>query len=137
MRKRPRPSSRTPEVNLVPMMDVLMTVLIFFVIISMGMTGVAINGVTLPQSVNNASEATVGADTPPLTVGLDDQNKLTVEGEAVAVEALPSLVRQYFQENPEGSILLKADRALPYDSIADLLAQLRKAGGRKVSLAVE
>ena len=136
MRKRPRPSSRIPEVNLVPMMDVLMTVLIFFVVISMGMTGVAINGVTLPQSVDNADGA-AEKEAPPLTMGLDAQSNLIVEGETVSVEAIAPLVESYFQENPNGSILLKADRALPYDNIADLLTQLRKVGGKRVSLAVE
>lgn len=137
MRKRPRPSSRIPEVNLVPMMDVLMTVLIFFVIISMGMTGVAINGVTLPQSVENADEAATEEEAPPLTMGLDAQSNLIVEGETVSVEAIAPIIESYFQENPNGSILLKADRALPYDNIADLLTQLRKVGGKRVSLAVE
>lgn len=138
MRKRPQPSSRIPEVNLVPMMDVLMTVLIFFVVITMGANGIAINGVTLPQSVENANE--VGGDAeevPPLVIGLDEKSTLTVESEAIELDALPATVNQYFQANPEGSILLKADRALPYDNIADLLAKLREAGGRRVSLAVE
>ncbi|MEM9149009.1 MAG: biopolymer transporter ExbD, partial [Cyanobacteria bacterium P01_F01_bin.3] len=40
-------------------------------------------------------------------------------------------------ENPDGSLMLKADRKLPYDDIAELLSELRKIGGRKVSLAVE
>ncbi|MBE9069935.1 biopolymer transporter ExbD, partial [Leptolyngbya cf. ectocarpi LEGE 11479] len=42
--------SGIPEVNLVPMMDVLMTVLTFFVIISMELSGVQIFGVSLPQA---------------------------------------------------------------------------------------
>lgn len=137
MRKRARPNSRIPEVNLVPMMDVLMTVLIFFVIISMGASGIAINGVTLPQSVENADEASSAAETPPLTMGLDAQSVLTIEGDPIAANDLPQIVQTYFQENPDGSILLKADRALPYDNIADLLAQLREIGGKRVSLAVE
>lgn len=138
MRKRVRPNSRIPEVNLVPMMDVLMTVLIFFVIISMGMTGVAINGVTLPQSVENADEANGSeAENPPLVMGLNSQSTLTIEGEPVDVADLAPIIQAYFQDNPNGSILLKADRALPYDNIADLLAQLRAIGGKRVSLAVE
>lgn len=138
MRKRPRPSSRIPEVNLVPMMDVMMSVLIFFVIISMSMTGVAINGVTLPTAVDNANEAASKEKAiAPLTLGLDSQNILTIEGKAVEVESLAPIIQSYFQENPDGSILLKADRKLPYDDIADLLTQLRKVGGKQVSLAVE
>ena len=138
MRKRPRPSSRIPEVNLVPMMDVLMSVLIFFVIISMSMTGVAINGVTLPTAVNNADESAGSEkESLPLTMGLDSQSTLTIEGETIEVDSLAPIVQSYFQANPDGSILLKADRELPYDDIADLLTQLRQVGGKRVSLAVE
>ncbi|MEM1311403.1 MAG: biopolymer transporter ExbD, partial [Cyanobacteria bacterium P01_H01_bin.153] len=38
MRRRRSSDSKIPEVNLVPMMDVLMTVLTFFIIISMSLT---------------------------------------------------------------------------------------------------
>ncbi|MEL6779310.1 MAG: biopolymer transporter ExbD [Cyanobacteria bacterium J06597_16] len=139
MRTRRPKSSRIPEVNLVPMMDVLMTVLIFFVVISMGLTGVQINGVTLPQSVSGADEAITDntkAD-KPLVIGLSENQELSLEGETTDLRSLAPVIKTYFAENPNGSLMLKADRALPYDDIASLLSELRKIGGRKVSLAVE
>lgn len=139
MRTRRRRPARTPEVNLVPMMDVLMTVLIFFVIISMGLTGVQINGVTLPRSVNSADELTTDRadESKPLVIGLTADKELVLDGESVRLSALSPAIKAYFAENPEGSLMLKADRALPYDDIAELLNELRKMGGRRVSLAVE
>ncbi|MEO0768637.1 MAG: biopolymer transporter ExbD [Cyanobacteria bacterium J06649_4] len=139
MRTRNRRPSRVPEVNLVPMMDVLMTVLIFFVIISMGLTGVQINGVTLPKSVNSADEVTADKadEAKPLTIGLTSDKSLILDGETVDIQGLAPAIKAYFEENPEGSLMLKADRALPYEDIAELLGELRKIGGRRVSLAVE
>ncbi|MGD1864399.1 MAG: ExbD/TolR family protein [Phormidesmis sp.] len=139
MRTRHRRPSRVPEVNLVPMMDVLMTVLIFFVIISMGLTGVQINGVTLPKSVNSANEVITEKDdeSAPLTIGLTTEKELILDGEVVQVRDLAPVVKAYFTDNPDGSLMLKADRNLPYDDIAELLSELRKIGGRRVSLAVE
>ncbi len=139
MRTRRRPNSRIPEVNLVPMMDVLMTVLIFFVIISMSLTGVQINGVTLPKSVNSPDEETVDNtdQVRPLTIGLTADSTLILEGEAIDLRELTPAVQAYFAENPNGSMLLKADRNLPYNDIANLLNELRKVGGQRVSLAVE
>ena len=135
--RRPR-SSRIPEVNLVPMMDVLMTVLIFFVVISMGLTGVQINGVTLPQSVDGADEnITETKEDEPLIIGLTADKDLKLDGEITDLKALAPVIKTYFTENPDGSLMLKADRALPYDDIATLLAELRSIGGRRVSLAVE
>jgi biopolymer transport protein ExbD len=138
MRTRRRPPSRIPTVDLVPMMDVLMTVLIFFVVVSMGLTGIQLNGVILPRSVNGTDPAsTESQEAPPLAVGLTDQGKLVLNGEPTNLTALTPAIQTYFAENPNGSVLLKADRALPYDDIAALLIELRKVGGRRVSLAVE
>ncbi|MGB3789578.1 MAG: biopolymer transporter ExbD [Phormidesmis sp.] len=139
MRTRRRPPSRIPEVNLVPMMDVLMTVLIFFVVISMGLTGVQINGVTLPRSVTNTNEAIADSadESKPFVIGLTAQKELILDGETIQVRNLGPRLKTYFQENPDGSIMLKADRTLPYDDIATLLDELRGVGGRRVSLAVE
>jgi len=139
MRTRHRRPSRIPEVNLVPMMDVLMTVLIFFVIISMGLTGVQINGVTLPRSVSNTDEQITDNtdEAKPFVIGLTAQKELILDGETVQLRNLSPRLRTYFQDNPNGSILLKADRTLPYDDIANLLDELRGIGGRQVSLAVE
>ena len=139
MRTRRRRPTRIPEVNLVPMMDVLMTVLIFFVLISMGLTGVQIRGVRLPQAVEGADEAIIDNSkaVKPLVIGLTDEKALILAGEPVDLSALAPAIQAYFAENPEGSLMLKADRALPYDDIAALLSELRKLGGRRVSLAVE
>ncbi|MGB7250981.1 MAG: biopolymer transporter ExbD [Phormidesmis sp.] len=139
MRSKRRPPSRIPEVNLVPMMDVLMTVLVFFVVISMGLTGVQINGVTLPKSVSGADEAVTdnSQEDKPLVIGLTARGDIRLEDETISLQALSPVIKTYFKENPNGSLMLKADRTLPYDDIADLLGELRKMGGRRVSLAVE
>ncbi len=139
MRTKRRRPTRSPEVNLVPMMDVLMTVLIFFVLISMGLTGVQISGVRLPQSVEGADEAIAEKDEEikPLVIGLTGEKALILAGEPIDLSALAPAIQAYFAENPDGSLMLKADRALPYDDIAALLSELRKIGGRRVSLAVE
>lgn len=139
MRTRHRRPSRIPEVNLVPMMDVLMTVLIFFVIISMGLTGVQINGVMLPRSVNSTDEKAIdnADEAKPFVIGLTAQKELILDGEAIQLRNLSPRLKTYFQENPNGSIMLKADRTLPYDDIANLLDELRGIGGRQVLLAVE
>ncbi|MGB3300429.1 MAG: biopolymer transporter ExbD [Phormidesmis sp.] len=139
MRTRHRPPSRIPEVNLVPMMDVLMTVLIFFVVISMGLTGVQLNGVTLPKSVESADKATAADQTEsdPFLIGLTANKQLVLDGEPTSLQALAPAIKTYLKENPNGSIMLKADRTLPYSDIVGLLSELRAVGGQSVSLAVE
>lgn len=128
-----------PELNLVPMMDVLMTVLTFFIVISMTLTGQQISNVRLPQSVDGTDgespEATVKIT--PLTVGLDKDGNLVLDNQQVTFTEVGQRIRTYFAENPEGKIILKADRELSYATVATLLTDLRAIGGNRVSLAVE
>lgn len=131
--------SELPEVNLVPMLDVLMTVLTFFIIISMTLTGTRVANVQLPQSVMGKSEEAqkAGKAVVPLVVGLDKDGTLVLDNQAIAFADLAQRIRTYFAETPDGKIILKADRELSYQSIAQLLTQLRSIGGNRVSLAVE
>lgn len=137
--RRRRPSSQIPEVNLVPMMDVLMTVLTFFIIISMSLTGQQLLGVNLPQSVEGATPQTDPEAIPveTLIVGLDGDGTILLEDETVTFMQLTRRLQTYFASNPEGKVILKADRQLSYREVAQFLTQLRDIGGNRVSLAVE
>lgn len=143
MRFRNRQSDhRMPFVNLVPMMDVLMTVLTFFIIISMSLTGQQILNVSLP----NLSRQPLGTQTgkkpasmslKSLVIGLDTKGNILIEAEPVDENLLAQRIQKYLALNPKGKIVLKADRELPYDKVAKLLDLVSKIGGDRISLAVE
>jgi biopolymer transport protein ExbD len=131
--------SQIPEVNLVPMMDVLMTVLTFFIIISMTLTGRQLLNVRLPQDVEgvDAEVSTDVAEVQAMIVGLDSAGNLVMDNEPIEFSQLAQRMRTYFIENPDGKLILKADRDLSYQTVASLLTDLRAIGGNRVSLAVE
>jgi biopolymer transport protein ExbD len=137
--KRHQQNSQIPEVNLVPMMDVLMTVLTFFIIISMTLTGQQIVNVRLPREVAGADEEVSEAVTQieALVVGLDKDGSLVLDNETITFNQLAQRTRVYFTENPQGKLILKADRDLSYSEVSTLLTDLREIGGNRVSLAVE
>jgi biopolymer transport protein ExbD len=138
-RRRRSAESQVPEVNLIPMMDVLMTVLTFFIIISMGLTGQQLLNVRLPESVpgDGAVEEPQVAQADALVVGLDKDGNLILDNQPTSFNQLSQRVRTYFAQNPNGKLVLKADRELTYSEVAGLLTDLRAIGGNRVSLAVE
>jgi biopolymer transport protein ExbD len=138
-RRRRSAESQVPEVNLIPMMDVLMTVLTFFIIISMGLTGQQLLNVRLPESVpgDGAVEEPQVAQADALVVGLDKDGNLILDSQPTSFNQLSQRVRTYFAQNPNGKLVLKADRELTYSEVAGLLTDLRAIGGNRVSLAVE
>jgi biopolymer transport protein ExbD len=131
-----RADSSVPQVNLVPMMDVLMTVLTFFIIISMTLTGEAVN-VFLPETEGELTEAELEEISPYLVVGLNADGEILFRNQIITPEELITELQSYFDANPEGIVKLKADRSLDYREVANLLQTLRDVGGGTVSLGVE
>lgn len=126
--------SSVPEVNLVPMMDVLMTVLTFFILISMSLTGQRLAFVNLPGAGAGVNEK---EPVKPFEVGLNRQGEILLDGKAASEAQLAEKMQSYLAQNPDGSIVLKADRELPYEQVEKLLKQMSKIGGVSVSLAIE
>jgi biopolymer transport protein ExbD len=128
-------SSQMPEVNLVPMMDVILTVLTFFIIVSMTLTNRqnAVN-ITLPSAGNGVSEQ----KTPdPLVVSLNPQGQLYLGNQPISETQLVQPMQAYLQKNPNGAVILNADHKLPYEKIVQLIGKMRDIGGDRVSLAIE
>ncbi len=134
-----QPVSQVPEVNLVPMMDVLMSVLTFFIIVSMTFTGEQIAKVELPESGERGagSFAQIPEDKLQLTIGLNADGEVIFQSEAVDEEGLRSAMLDFLEEHPEGIVVLKADRQLDYQQVSQLLQTMGRIGGDRVSLAIQ
>ena len=128
-------TSQMPEINLVPMMDVLMTILTFFIIISMTLTAQQ-QSVNIDLPSTNAGANTV--KTPdPLVVGLTNQGTLEVANNPVTDAQLSQQMQVYLQTNPNGAVVLQADKKLPYEQVVQVLGKMRDVGGDRVSLAID
>lgn len=130
-----RRNTTMPEVNLVPMMDVVMTILTFFIIVSMTLTnGKTVKDVSLPSAQQGAS-----ADDAPdsMVVGLNRQGQTIIDDQPVGEAQMAEKVVAYLKKNPKGSVVIKADKSLTYDKVIKAIGVLRDIGGDRVSLAVE
>ncbi|MDX2212384.1 MAG: biopolymer transporter ExbD [Oculatellaceae cyanobacterium bins.114] len=134
MRFKNRNEARLPEVNLIPMMDVLMTVLTFFIVISMTLTIEKGVEVELP---NSADSAPVTAAPEPLIVQLDPQGQILLNNQPTSKEQLAPQLQSYLTSNKEGFVVLQASPDLPYEDVVRLLGDLKEVGGDRVSLAIE
>lgn len=131
-------SSQMPEVNLIPMMDVIMTILTFFIIVSMTLTNSTGSvKVELPGGKGGAA-----GDKQPdrQIIKIDAQGQLYLTNSTSGAEMpatmaqLEPQVRTYLQQNPKGMVLINADRTLSYDKVIQVLTQLKTVGGDRVSL---
>jgi biopolymer transport protein ExbD len=138
---RVKKQSSIPQVNLTPMMDVLMSVLTFFIILSMDLTGQSIPDVNLPALEKQQDGETGGIeefqDVEQLTIGLNPQGQILINSQPVSEAELVQTARSFLGENSDGAIILKADRELDYQNIESVLETLSQTGGGRVSLVVK
>lgn len=136
MKRKSRRVSHIPEINIVPMLDVILTVLMFFIIVSSMMTNArTVKDVALPST--DSKSATTDEPPNPFIVGVNKQGQMVVDNQPVDDAKLAQQVVDYLQKNPKGAVVVKADKSLNYEKVVQAIAVLRDIGGDKVALAVE
>ncbi len=125
--------SGMPDVNLVPMMDVIMTILTFFIIVSMTLSNQKALNVPLPRTDQGGTEI---KQPDPLIVGLNVQGQILLDGKPATDSDLAQKMQAYLTRNVNGAVILKADRKVPYEQVAKLLSTMQALGGERVSLAI-
>lgn len=123
-----------PEPNLVPMMDVVLTVLMFFIVLSMAPKAKMIKNVALPSADRGKVEEVLP---DPLIIGMNKQGQNLVDNQPIDDLALGNKVVEYLNKNAKGAVVLKADKGLSYEKVVETLGILRDVGGDRVSLALE
>ena len=134
LRNRRRATNPVPEPNLVPMMDVVVTILIFFVLASMAPKAKMIKNVALPSADKGKIEEALP---DPLVIGINKQGQTMVDNQQVDDLAMGQKVVEYLNKNAKGAVVLKADKGLQYDQVVKKLGVLRDVGGDRISLALE
>jgi biopolymer transport protein ExbD len=129
--------SSVPTVNLVPMLDVVTVILCFFVLTAMTLTSEpTVVDVALPGQEDEAASASANQLPEFLAVQVDPEGKISVDGKYSTKEQLLQDIPAYLQNNPENSVYVIPDPGMPYEKVMQLLVEMRKVGGDRVSLAV-
>ncbi|TAD79607.1 MAG: hypothetical protein EA001_03950 [Oscillatoriales cyanobacterium] len=128
-------NEKPPEINLVPMLDVLMTVLTFFIILSMVLGSQSTVEVSIPSQGEDADAADRSPPPPPLLIELDRNGNPSVIGQAIPIAQLKSDVQNYLK-NPKGVVLIQPNPDLSYEKVLQLIGDLREIGKDRITLAV-
>jgi biopolymer transport protein TolR len=126
---RKRPMS---EINVTPMVDVMLVLLIIFMVAAPLLTvGVPIE---LPKT---AAAPLPSEQEEPLTIALTADGQILVQNESVAREQLIPLLRAVSEERESDKIFLRADGAIAYEGVMQVMGALNASGFRNIGLVTE
>jgi biopolymer transport protein ExbD/biopolymer transport protein TolR len=128
-----RKKGATPEINVTPLVDVVLVLLIIFMVVTPQLE--AGEAVEVPQIKHADEKPKSGVD--PVTVTATASGKLFWDKEQLAGrEALKAKLAAEYAANPNRRIMLKGDRAKKFGSMRELFLLCQDAGFSGISLVV-
>ena len=119
------------EINVTPLVDVMLVLLIIFMITAPMMTqGVDVD---LPK----ASAPAIRQHVEPLVVSIKKDGSIYMKDHLVQLNELVSRIQAIRENKTELSIFIRGDAVTPYEHIARVMATLAKADIKKVSLVTK
>ena len=123
----------TPDINVTPLVDVVLVLLIIFMVIAPALE----HGerVELPGILQPDKEQKGKLD--PVTVTVAKSGTVYLEKAPTTIEGLPAQLADIHAREPDRRVVLKGDGALDYQKVRDVFAVVQNAGFPGVSLQVQ
>jgi len=119
------------DINITPLVDVMLVLLIIFMVTApMMMQGVEVD---LPKTESK----NIKSKQDPLLLTITKQRLIYVEDYKVELEALGKKLKKIFANRTEKEILLRGDKDVPYGFVIKVMSQVREAGIAKVGMITE
>ena len=119
------------EINMTPLVDVMLVLLIIF-IITVPVMKHSVN-IDLPRATNEAQ--IIKPETIRLSV--DAQGQYFLNETLVADQELATRLKAAASQNPQPELHIRGDKAVRYERVAQAMAAAQQAGLRKIGFITE
>jgi biopolymer transport protein ExbD/biopolymer transport protein TolR len=128
-----RTSGPTPmsDINMTPLIDVMLVLLVIFMITAPLMT------TALKLELPKADAAPANELPQSISIGLDAAGQLFVGDERATREQLQARVKAAAAANRDAEVQLRADQAVPYGKVAELIGLVQQAGLNRIAFVTE
>jgi biopolymer transport protein TolR len=123
------------EINVTPMVDVMLVLLIIFMVAAPLMT------VGVPVDLPRTNATPLNQEQEPLTISVDSQGRIFLQESEVEignlVPQLQAIMRSQPRDQPERRIFVRGDRAISYGRVMEVMGTVSAAGFSRVALLAE
>lgn len=118
-------------IDMTPMLDVVFIMLIFFIVTASFVKEAGID-------VNRPEAATaVKQDRANILIAISDQGEIWINKRRVDVRAVQANIERLHAENPQGTVVIQADKKATTDTLIKVMDASRAAGIFDVSIAAQ
>ncbi len=119
------------EINVTPMVDVMLVLLIIFMVTAPLLTvGVQVD---LPQT----RAAVIPGKDEPISVSVNREGKIFIQDTEVELSALGARLGAIAGNNPDARIFVRGDKGIAYGRVMETMGAINAAGFGKVALVSE
>ncbi len=121
-----------PKLMIIPMIDIMFFLLVFFMISTMYMVQQHTIPINLPQAKTAQTDMH-----QTIAITVKENGDVLFDQETIPNELLPKRLSIALQQDPETKFSLRGDKDVPYNKIVNVLDTLKESGAQKVSVAVQ
>ena len=125
-------SSTIAEINVIPLVDIILVVLIIFMVAAPLVMQPKID-ISLPKAATAKEEK----DKVPLRVVLGKKGELFLNNKPTSLESITEESKAFYAANPETNALLIADKEVTLEMVTELVDAIKSGGVKKVAFSIQ
>ena len=125
-RERSRPMS---DINVTPFVDVMLVLLVVFMVTAPLLT------IGVPVDLPKVSTSLMQEPDEPLTISVNNEGTIFIQDSEILLDKLGFRLIAITNANPEIRIFVKADRAIDYGRVMEVMGAINRVGFKKVALS--
>lgn len=131
MKRLYRQNEDESAIDITPMLDIVFIMLIFFVVTT---SFVKESGIDVNRPTASTAER---KETGSILVAISMDNKVWIDKRHVDPNAIRPNIERLHAENPEGAVVIQADKASTSGLLVKVMDQIRLAGVTNISIAAK
>lgn len=132
MKRRFKGIDKEPDIMIIPMIDIVFFLLVFFMMSTLYMNTEQQIPLSLPKA-SSSSAKTI----EPITISLTSNHKMYLNEREINPSELPNEIKAIVGKTPEQAFVVRASKDVVYNDVIEILDNLKVNGARFVSVATE
>ena len=116
------------EINVTPLVDVMLVLLIVFMVAAPLMT------VGVPVELPKTEAAAMNTQTEPLTISVQADRKVFLQETEIPLADLPAKLKALAKNGNQEQLYVRADTKVEYGAVMEVMGLLNSAGYKKIGL---